>query len=134
MTGVPSYNIYNGATSITSQTAYGYAGHFNNPDTVGNDLNFGATEELFFTLVSGALNVNQFNVYYSPFMAEITDKDSRLMSCNVKLTDVDIFNLNFASFKYIDGGLYRLIKLIDYTPEANETTKAEFLRVINKEY
>ena len=134
MTGVPSYNIYNGATSITSQTAYGYAGHFNNPDTVGNDLNFGAPEELFFTLVSGALNVNQFNVYYSPFMAEITDKDSRLMSCNVKLTDVDIFNLNFASFKYIDGGLYRLIKLIDYTPEANETTKAEFLRVINKEY
>jgi hypothetical protein len=131
---VTSYNIYNGASLLTSQTAYGYAGHFNNPDAVANDLNFGATEQLFFTLVSGALNVNQFNVYYSPYMAEITDKDSRLLTCNVKLTDVDIFNLNFAKFKYIDGGLYRLIKLIDYTPEANETTKAEFLRVINKEY
>jgi hypothetical protein len=47
---------------------------------------------------------------------------------------VDIFNLDFAIFKYIDGGLYRLIKLTDYTPEANETTKADFLRVINKEY
>ena len=134
VTGVTSYNILDGATVLTSQTNYGYAGHFNDPDSVGNDLNFGAPQELFFTLVSGALNVNQFNVYYSPYMAEITDKDSRLLTCNVKLTDVDIFNLNFASFKYIDGGLYRLIKLNDYTPEANETTKAEFLRVINKEY
>ena len=134
ITGVTSYNILNGATVLTSQTVYGYAGHFNDPDAVANDLNFGATKELFFTLVSGALNVNQFNVYYSPYMAEITDKDSRLLTCNVKLTDVDIFNLNFASFKYIDGGLYRLIKLTDYTPEANETTKADFLRVINKEY
>ena len=134
ITGVASYNILDGATVLTSQTAYGYAGHFNDPDAVANDLNFGATQELFFTLVSGALNVNQFNVYYSPYMAEITDKDSRLLSCNVKLTDVDIFNLDFAIFKYIDGGLYRLIKLTDYTPEANETTKADFLRVINKEY
>jgi len=131
---VASYNILNGATVLTSQTSYGYAGHFNNPDAVANDLNFGATKELFFTLVSGAINVNQFNVYYSPYMAEITDKDSRLLTCNVKLSDTDIFNLDFAIFKYIDGGLYRLIKLIDYTPEANETTKAEFLRVINKEY
>ena len=56
------------------------------------------------------------------------------MTCNLKLTDTDIYNLNFASFKYIDGGLYRLTKLIDYTPEANETTKAELLRVINKVY
>jgi hypothetical protein len=134
ITGVASYNILDGITVLTSQTAYGYAGHFNDPDAVANDLNFGATQELFFTLVSGALNVNQFNVYYSPYMAEITDKDSRLLSCNVKLTDVDIFNLDFAIFKYIDGGLYRLIKLTDYTPEANETTKADFLRVINKEY
>jgi hypothetical protein len=67
-------------------------------------------------------------------MAEITDKNSRLLTCNLKLSDTDIYNLNFASFKYIDGGLYRLTKLIDYTPEANETTKAELLRVINKVY
>ena len=134
ITGVPSYNILDGGTVLTSQTVYGYAGHFNDPDTIGNDLNFGATKELFFTTTGGALTVNQFNVYYSPYMAEITDKNSRLLTCFVKLTDTDIFNLNFASFKYIDGGLYRLMKLNDYTPEANDTTKAEFLRVINKEY
>ena len=134
VTGVASWDILNGATVLTSVTNYGYAGHLNDPDTVTSDLNFGVPKELFFMLSSGALNVNQFNVYYSPYMAEITDKDSRLLTCNIKLTDTDIFNLSFSSFKYIDGGLYRLTKLMDYTPEANETTKAEFLRVINKEY
>jgi hypothetical protein len=85
-------------------------------------------------LAGGLLNQNQFNIYYSPYMAEITDKNSRLLNCFVKLSDTDIFNLSFASFKYIDGGLYRLIKLSDYAPESNDTIKAEFLRVINKEY
>ncbi len=134
ITGVTSWDLKDGSTTLQTLTKYGYAGHLNDPDVVDNDLNFGAPKELFFILLSGALNVNQFNVYYSPYMAEITDKNSRLLTCNVKLSDVDIFTLNFASFKYIDGGLYRLMKLIDYTPEANETTKAEFLRVINKEY
>jgi hypothetical protein len=134
ITGVSSWDLKEGATTLTTLTVYGYAGHFNSPVTVGNDLNFGATRELFYSLAGGLLNQNQFNIYYSPYMAEITDKNSRLLNCNVKLTDTDIFNLSFASFKYIDGGLYRLIKLTDYTPESNETIKAEFLRVINKEY
>lgn len=67
-------------------------------------------------------------------MAEITDKDSRLLVCNVKLNDVDVFNLDFSKYYYIDGGLYRLMKLIDYTPQENNTTQAQFLRVINKYY
>jgi len=91
-------------------------------------------KELYFSLLAGGLNVNQFNVYYSPYMAEITDKDSKLLSCEVKLNDVDVFNLDFSKYYFIDGGLYRLVKLIDYTPNANETTKAEFLKLINKVY
>jgi len=42
--------------------------------------------------------------------------------------------LDFAKFIYIDGGLYRLSKVIDYTAENNEVTKVELLRVINKTY
>jgi hypothetical protein len=52
----------------------------------------------------------------------------------VKLNDNEIYNLDFSKFIYIDGGLYRLQKLIDYAPNENETTKAEFLRVIYTTY
>ena len=136
ITGVSSYKIYasNGTTILSTQTAYGYAGHLNDPDAPSNDINFGIPKELFFVLVIGNLSINQFNVYYSSYMAEITDKDSKLLSCNVKLNDIDIFNLDFSKFKYIDGGLWRLFKVYDYNAGENDTTKCDFLKVINKFY
>lgn len=134
ITGVASWNILNGATNLGSNTTYLYAGHFDDPDVPNADLNFGATKELYFELATGNLSNNLFNAYYSPYLAEITDKDSRLLSANFKLTQLDIFNLDFSKFIYIDGGLYRLSKVIDYTAETNDVTQCELLRVINKVY
>ena len=134
ITGVASWNILNGATNLGSNTTYLYSGHFDDPDLPNADLNFGATKELYFELATGNLSNNLFNAYYSPYLAEITDKDSRLLSANFKLTQLDIFNLDFSKFIYIDGGLYRLSKVIDYTAETNDVTKCELLRVINKVY
>lgn len=130
ISGVASWDIMSGVTIAHSDTVYPYAGHLNDPDVPSNDLNFGVPKELFFGLVSGDISVNQFNVYYSSYMAEITDKDSRLLMCELKLTDLDIFNLDFSRFKFIDGGLWRLAKIDDYTAGANATTKTELLRVI----
>ena len=134
ITGVASWNILNAATNLGSNTTYLYGGHFDDPDAPNADLNFGATKELYFELAAGNLSNNLFNTYYSPYLAEITDKDSRLLSGSFKLTQLDIFNLDFAKFIYIDGGLYRLSKVIDYTAETNDVTKVELLRVINKTY
>ena len=134
ITGVASWKIYNDNVNLGNNTTYLYSGHFDDPDAPNADLNFGATKELFFTLAAGNLSNNLFNTYYSTYLAEITDKDSRLLSGSFKLTQLDIFNLDFAKFIYIDGGLYRLSKVIDYSPEVNDTTKCELLRVINKVY
>jgi hypothetical protein len=136
ITGVDTWHIQNagGGGNIHTTTEYCYAGHFDDPDVPTNDINFGVPIELFFVLVSGAINVNQFNLYYSSYMAEITDKDSRLLTAFFKLNEQDIFNLDFATFKYIDGGLYRLSKVMDYDAGANELTKCELLRVINTTY
>ena len=131
--GVPSWDILGGASAV-SQTFYGYAGHFDDPDSPTNDLNFGAAKELFFTLGGGALNVNQFNVYYSSYMAEITDKDSKMLSCTLRLTKKDWYGLSFAKYKWIDGSLWRLNKITDYNATAEDSCKAEFIKLIEKEY
>ena len=131
ITGITSWSILNGATNLGSNTSYLYCGHLNNPTTPTIDINFGAPQQLFFNLTSGDLSYNLFNVYYSPYMSEITDKDSRLLTGFFHLSDLDIFNLDFAKFIFIDGGLYRLIKVYDYSPEANDTTKVDLLRVID---
>lgn len=138
VTGVTSYKIYNSTTTLgipntlLTTTDYAYAGHFDDPDVPAADLNFGATKELFFELVSGALSNNLFNAYYSSYMAEITDKDSRLLTCKMKLNNKDIFNLDFGKFIWVDGVLYRLIKIIDFSD--NDVCEVQLLRVIYTTY
>jgi hypothetical protein len=134
ITGIDTWTLYtSGDTgSLGTFTKYAYAGHFNDPDNPTNDLNFGSTKELFFT--GESTGTNQFNVYYSPYMAEITDKDSRLLTCNIKFNGLQIANLDFSRYIWIDGGLYRLMRVIDYTPGTTDSCKVELLRVINKTY
>ena len=116
----------------TDLTYYPYAGHLNHPFSAIYDINFGATKELFFENDNANLGENIFNTYYSPYIAEITDKDSRLVIAKFKLNDTDIFNLDFSRFIWVDGVLYRLNKVIDYTP--GEICTVELLRVIYTTY
>jgi uncharacterized protein (TIGR02145 family) len=132
VTGVTSWNVNTTGSTLASYTTYPYAGHFDDPDAPNSDINFGALNELYFALASGALGNNLFNAFYSPYLAEITDKDSRLVTCKMKFTETDIFNLNFSKFIWIDQVLYRLNKIYDYTP--NELCKVDLLRVIYTTY
>lgn len=134
ITGVASWSIKNGATVLHTGTFYGYAGHYDDPDAPANDIQFGVPKELYFTLVSGAVNVTQFNVYWSPYMAEITDKDSKLMTCYMKLNSSDIFNLDFSKLVYVDGSYWRLNKIVDWNVNEPDVCQVELLKVINLVY
>jgi hypothetical protein len=134
VTGVASWDIMDGATVLSSHTVYPYAGHLDDPDAPNADICFGVPKEIFFVLVSGNLSNNLFNTYYSSYMAEVTDKDSRLLQGMMKLSETDIYNLDFSKFIYVDGGIYRLQRLVDYAAGENDTTKAELLRVIYTTY
>jgi len=114
ITGVASWALKDGVTTITTLTEYGYAGHFDDPDAPSNDLNFGVLSELFFVLAAGDLTATQFNVYWSSYMAEITDKDSKLLEGFFLLTLLDILNLDFSKKVMVDGVLFRLNSVQDY--------------------
>jgi len=130
-----SWVIKDGVTTLSSPLfIYGYAGHLDDPDSPAADINFGAPKELFFTLVSGNLTANLYNGFWSEYIAEITDKNSKLLTCNVYLTQSDIYTLDFSKLIWIDGSLWRLNKVIDYNPMNPDTTKCEFLKVIELTY
>lgn len=136
VTGVTSWNIRNSTdtTTLGSYTTYPYAGHLDDPDAPSNDIHFGVPKELFFTIATGNLSANQFNVYWSPYMAEITDKDSKMMTCTMYLKMSDIVNLNFGKYVWIDGVLWRLNKIEDYNLMEPDTCTVQLLRVIYTEY
>lgn len=132
-----SWAMKNGGTTLATYNDYGYAGHlfFNSASfTAANlnptsDINFGAPAEIYFR-VQQYTSANLFNSYWSEYIAEITDKDSKLLTAQIKLNDADIYNLDFGKLLYIDGSLWRLNRILDYNPIAMQTTKCEFLKVI----
>jgi hypothetical protein len=135
ITGRTSWAIKNGigGSTLASYTAYGYAGHVDDPLNPTDDINWGAPKELFFT-TSSYTAANLFNGYWSEYIAEITDKDSKLLTCSLKLNEVDIYNLDFSKLIYIDGSLWRLNKVLDYNPMDFNVTKVELLKVIELNY
>ena len=135
VTGVASWDMLDGpGTHLTTRTDYGYAGHLDDPNNPTNDLNFGALKELFFILVTGDLTKTQFNIYWSTYMAEITDKDSKMVTAKFYLTPKDIFDLDFSKYIMVDSVLYRLNKITDYNASQPSDCECELLKVINTIY
>ena len=133
ISSVTSWDIMNTTTVLGSFTTYGYAGHLNDPINSTSDINFGAPKELQF-VPSNFTEFNVFNEFHSPYLAEITNKDSKLLTCFGLLDIVDIFNLDFSKYVYIDGVLFRLNKVENFNPMEYNTTKLSFLKVINTRY
>jgi hypothetical protein len=131
------WDMTNAGVTLASYYEYGYAGHlyfdpasftstYLNPIS---DINFGAPAEIYCRVQSYPA-ANLFNTYWSEYINEITDPDSKLMTCNVLLKDEDIYNLDFGKLLFIGGSLWRLNRVIDYNPVGYTTTKCEFLKVI----
>jgi hypothetical protein len=135
ISSVSSWNMINGigGSVIASFGDYGYAGHLDDPYNPQADINWGATKEVYYNPTSVTAS-NLFNGYWSEYIAEITDKDSKLLTCSLKLNEVDIYNLDFSKLIYIDGSLWRLNKVLDYNPMDFNVTKVELLKVIELNY
>jgi hypothetical protein len=137
ISSVTSWNIKNqaGSSNLVTLTSYGYAGHlhFNSSGIPDQDINFGAPKEVYITTTSYP-TTNLFNAYYSDYIAEITDKNSKLLTCSALLNTVDINNIDFSKYIWIDGILYRLNKIENFNPMEYNTTKISLLKVIETTY
>ena len=133
ISSVTSWALKNGGTTLASYTAYGYAGHLNDPISPTSDINFGIPKELYYD-ASVYTSVNLFNTYWSSYLAEITDKDSRLLTCTMKLAYKDIYQLDFSKLIWIDGVLYRINRIVDYNATNEDTCSVELLKIINRIY
>lgn len=127
------FDIKNGsATTLASVSEYGYGGHLDDPSAPLTDLNWGAPAEIYFTLLTPYPSANIFNGFWSEYLGEITDKDAKLLVGYFRLTELDIYQLDFSRLIYTDGVLFRLNRIVDYNPTTAGVTKVELLRVVNE--
>ena len=73
-------------------------------------------------------NNTLFNKYYSKFIQEITDTNSKIVTAYFYLSPSDIKNLSFSNQYYFEGQYFRLSKIENYNP-INPVTKCEFLKI-----
>ena len=125
-----SWTISDGMVTLGTYTDYPYAGHWDNAESPAYDLLFGAPNEVYFTSDETYPSANLFNEYWSLYVAEITDKDSKLLTAYFLLDPVDILNLDFSKFVFISGQYYRLNKIEDYDTLYPDVTLCELLNVI----
>lgn len=139
ITGVPSWNIKQPSAQGTGNlgpaiTYYGYAGHLDHPSTPATDINFGVPKELLFNLSGTYPTANLFTGFWGDYLAEIVNKDSKLLTCYLYLDLQDIYSLDFSRLILIDGALWRLNKVNDFNPSVPKTTQVELLRVMELTY
>jgi hypothetical protein len=126
-TNVDWIHTERGGADVVNST-YPFAGHVDSPTSPTLDLNFGVPREIYYRASTYTAN-NLFNTYYSKFINEITDKDSKIVTAYFHLTPLDILTLDFRNEFYFDNQRFRLNKIYDYNPIVNELTKCEFIKL-----
>lgn len=112
---------------------YPYAGHFDNPYTPDNDINFGILQKSFIPISQYTGN-NLFNLYYSNFFDEIYGNKSRIITVRMYLTSEDINNFRFYDIisLYINGSYqyYRINKITGFNPLYESTCSVELIKIL----
>ena len=115
----------------TVKTTYPYAGAWDDPFTPTISINFGLPFEIYYDDTYSTITItdnNLYNKYWSKFIAEITDVNSKVVKGWFYLKPSDIRNLSFREQYYFDGAYFRLNKIENYNPDS-PVTKCEFLKL-----
>lgn len=116
----------------TPHSDYPYAGHFDHPYNPTLDINFGLVKELYYDSNINPIvwtNNNLYNKYWSKFIKEITDKDSKLVKCWVNLSHFDFNSWSFQDSYFFNNAYHRLNKINGFNPTNSDLTKCEFIKI-----
>lgn len=114
---------------------YPYAGHLDNPFNPSIDLNFGLVQYVYYFKPNQFLtNNNLYNKYYSQYINQITDKDSKIVKTRFYLTADDLhrFEFRYPVFTIINNEPnYYLVNKVVFNPLVDETSEVELLKLVD---
>ncbi len=121
-------NISDSGTGLSS---YPYAGMWDDPYNPQESLDFGAPDKIYWNpAVYPASNL--YRKFHRATLNNITDKNSRLLECFVKLTSLDIAQFDFRDLIKIDGSYWRVMNIKDFNPiGSDKLTKVVLYKIID---
>lgn len=113
--------------------AYPYCGPYDDPSLPQYDLGFGSTEKIYHNINRYPKN-NVFNKFHRSTFNQLIDLNNKIMEASFYLKPNDISDFDFRDVIFIDGGYWRVNKIIDYDPE-NKLTKVQLYKInLDKTY
>lgn len=125
------YNLQvNGAFVSPDLSQYPYVGHLDDPNNPTVDLCFDNPYKLYWILPAQMyVNNNLYNKYYSKFISEISDRDSKIVQCKVFLDEFDINAFSFRKLVFMNGAYFFVNSISNYDPQVRKTVDVELLKL-----
>lgn len=121
-------NSANPAT-FSTYTSYPCISHLDDMDDPYFDLNFGVPEVVYWS-ASIYPTDNLWSDYHERSIREVTGKDSKLIELYANLDERHLQADSFRKFKMINGVLYRLNLINEFSGNTYQTTPVQLVRII----
>lgn len=99
---------------------------------ITKSLDFGTPAEVDIPDVVFHVDSSIYNQYWSRYIADRYDNDSKVMTCKVNLSGMQVDESLFQSFYFYDGALWALNKIINHSLTTWDETECEFVKVQDK--
>lgn len=104
--------------------SYPYAGHLNNPYSPTFDLNYGIAQ--YYNTKYKTANNLVWN-YWRNKVSQYLNPNSKMVTLYLRLTPSDISLLDFRKKIFLNNNLYKLNKIVEWTPRGN-SCKVELIQ------
>jgi len=129
---VDTWTHFESTFSQDSFAQYPYMGHFDDPFSATEDLNFGLVKEVYYDDTIEPITItnnNLYNKYHKKFIDEVTSRNSKIVTAWVYMTPNDFKTWDFRSQYFFENSYYRLQAIKGYNPTENNLTKCVFLQI-----
>lgn len=121
--------VLRNTTTSESLTQYGGLHHFDSRTSPTFDLNFKLVNELYYT-TNVITTKNSYSEYYSTFINEMISKAGQIVNASLYWTEIDIKNRDWGKLLMIDGALFRLNLIKEFSADVQATTEIELVKVL----
>lgn len=105
---------------------------WNNVNVIEESLDFGTPAEIDIPNVIFHVDSSIYAQYWSKYITDRYDNDSKVMTCKVNLSGMQVDESLFQSFYFYDGALWALNKIINHSLTTWNDTECEFVKVQDK--
>lgn len=108
---------------------YCYVGEVDNPLSPNEALRYDHSPSELYYYSDTLTNRTLFNKFWSAYVKEVTDPNSKMVVAKFRLTPLDIANFRFNDEIFVIDEYFRVNQIIDYNPQQDGLTKVELIKV-----